>query len=202
MELFPTQPDLSLQISPPNTKPTSKTLTTSTKIDQNHHDLDLGNFWNRALNSQHHHTSTTTTHEPSIGLNSPHPTHSINLDLTHITNQNHYLGVRSNLGFLRPVTRGVPVYYHNTNIPDNHANYITRPRILSSRIPKKRNTRKPRMQWTTILHARFVHAVELLGGHESMLKHFLNLININFFLHCIHDQCSCYEFRSNTQVSS
>jgi len=23
------------------------------------------------------------------------------------------------------------------------------------------------MRWTTSLHARFVHAVELLGGHES-----------------------------------
>ncbi|MCI23218.1 putative transcription factor KAN2-like, partial [Trifolium medium] len=26
--------------------------------------------------------------------------------------------------------------------------------------------RAPRMRWTTTLHARFVHAVELLGGHE------------------------------------
>lgn len=25
------------------------------------------------------------------------------------------------------------------------------------------------MRWTTTLHARFVHAVELLGGHESRL---------------------------------
>jgi SHAQKYF class myb-like DNA-binding protein len=31
----------------------------------------------------------------------------------------------------------------------------------------KRGARAPRMRWTTSLHARFVHAVELLGGHES-----------------------------------
>lgn len=31
----------------------------------------------------------------------------------------------------------------------------------------KRSTRAPRMRWTTTLHAHFVHAVELLGGHES-----------------------------------
>jgi hypothetical protein len=31
----------------------------------------------------------------------------------------------------------------------------------------KRSARAPRMRWTTALHARFVHAVELLGGHES-----------------------------------
>ncbi|XP_044466212.1 probable transcription factor KAN2 isoform X2 [Mangifera indica] len=30
----------------------------------------------------------------------------------------------------------------------------------------KRNMRAPRMRWTSSLHARFVHAVELLGGHE------------------------------------
>lgn len=32
----------------------------------------------------------------------------------------------------------------------------------------KRSIRAPRMRWTTTLHAHFVHAVELLGGHESM----------------------------------
>ncbi|XP_059454654.1 transcription repressor KAN1-like isoform X2 [Corylus avellana] len=30
----------------------------------------------------------------------------------------------------------------------------------------RRNMRAPRMRWTTTLHARFVRAVELLGGHE------------------------------------
>ncbi|KAJ4713574.1 transcription repressor KAN1 [Melia azedarach] len=34
------------------------------------------------------------------------------------------------------------------------------------KMPNKRNMRAPRMRWTTSLHARFVHAVELLGGHE------------------------------------
>ncbi|KAG7024223.1 putative transcription factor KAN4, partial [Cucurbita argyrosperma subsp. argyrosperma] len=31
----------------------------------------------------------------------------------------------------------------------------------------KRSPRAPRMRWTTTLHAHFIHAVELLGGHES-----------------------------------
>jgi len=40
------------------------------------------------------------------------------------------------------------------------------------------------MRWTSTLHARFVHAVELLGGHESMLHSFLSLLFfcLNFFL--------------------
>ncbi|XP_074561148.1 putative transcription factor KAN2, partial [Curcuma longa] len=33
-------------------------------------------------------------------------------------------------------------------------------------ITRRGGARAPRMRWTTTLHARFVHAVELLGGHE------------------------------------
>ncbi|CAL9073213.1 unnamed protein product [Musa textilis] len=36
------------------------------------------------------------------------------------------------------------------------------------RYPTKRSTiRAPRKRWTSSLHSRFVHAIELLGGHES-----------------------------------
>lgn len=39
----------------------------------------------------------------------------------------------------------------------------------------KRSVRAPRMRWTSTLHAHFVHAVQLLGGHErkSSIPHFL-----------------------------
>ncbi|WOL01638.1 hypothetical protein Cni_G10355 [Canna indica] len=43
----------------------------------------------------------------------------------------------------------------------------------STRFPQaaaRPSMRGPRMRWTTTLHARFVHAVELLGGHESMIS--------------------------------
>ncbi|AQK62618.1 probable transcription factor GLK2 [Zea mays] len=45
--------------------------------------------------------------------------------------------------------------------------------------PSKRSSRAPRMRWTTALHARFVHAVELLGGHERATpKSVLELMNV------------------------
>jgi hypothetical protein len=49
------------------------------------------------------------------------------------------------------------------------------------KLPTKRSMRAPRMRWTSTLHARFVHAVELLGGHES--KHFFFFFSsfTNFF---------------------
>lgn len=43
---------------------------------------------------------------------------------------------------------------------------LMRSRFLP-KLPTKRSMRAPRMRWTSTLHARFVHAVELLGGHES-----------------------------------
>ncbi|CAN8276999.1 unnamed protein product [Cochlearia groenlandica] len=43
----------------------------------------------------------------------------------------------------------------------------------------KRNIRAPRMRWTSTLHAHFVHAVQLLGGHERATpKSVLELMNV------------------------
>ncbi|KAK6947380.1 SANT/Myb domain [Dillenia turbinata] len=55
---------------------------------------------------------------------------------------------------------------------------LIRSRFLS-RFPAKRSMRAPRMRWTTTLHARFVHAVELLGGHERATpKSVLELMDV------------------------
>ncbi|KAF5469243.1 hypothetical protein F2P56_013331 [Juglans regia] len=54
--------------------------------------------------------------------------------------------------------------------------------IRSRFMPKlqsRRNMRAPRMRWTSSLHARFVHAVELLGGHERATpKSVLELMDV------------------------
>jgi len=68
----------------------------------------------------------------------------------------------------------------NTASTPFHSQALMRSRFLS-RFPAKRSMRAPRMRWTSTLHARFVHAVELLGGHESML-HFFFLSPLFFCL--------------------
>ncbi|KAL5721974.1 hypothetical protein ACHQM5_005549 [Ranunculus cassubicifolius] len=59
---------------------------------------------------------------------------------------------------------------------NSHA--MLRSRFLS-KLPAKRSMRAPRMRWTSTLHARFVHAVELLGGHERATpKSVLELMDV------------------------
>lgn len=72
---------------------------------------------------------------------------------------------------------------------------IMRSRFLP-RLPAKRSMRAPRMRWTSTLHARFVHAVELLGGHESKfqsLSHFYFDLNI-FARFCSHSTAPFFCF--------
>ncbi|KAG2304252.1 hypothetical protein Bca4012_063163 [Brassica carinata] len=60
----------------------------------------------------------------------------------------------------------------------NHHQTLNRARFMP-RFPAKRSMRAPRMRWTTTLHARFVHAVELLGGHERATpKSVLELMDV------------------------
>lgn len=55
------------------------------------------------------------------------------------------------------------------------------PQIYSREFKRngRRSVRAPRMRWTTSLHAHFVHAVQLLGGHERATpKSVLELMNV------------------------
>ncbi|KAF8412781.1 hypothetical protein HHK36_000751 [Tetracentron sinense] len=209
MELFPAQPDLSLQISPPNSKPTSGWRRTDEA-------MDLG-FWGRALDSSNSTITSRDKPETSFELSLANPmvSHSNSNNLLHHRNGNlvhplqqyqfHHLpqqqhqkqGHHQELGYLRPI-RGIPVYHNPPSFPfvqqslDSSASSITstntstsfqpqglmRSRFLS-RFPTKRSMRAPRMRWTTTLHARFVHAVELLGGHERATpKSVLELMDV------------------------
>ncbi|XP_057479370.1 probable transcription factor KAN2 isoform X2 [Actinidia eriantha] len=191
MELFPAQPDLSLQISPPNTKPSSSWRR------EKEQELDL-DFLRRALDSKNS-LSSMPTPDASFELSLSKPTPSVpssNHFLSPIQQQQY--GLDLGLRFLRPI-RGIPVYQnypppsfpfsqdHNpsyrstsTNTPSGlvQTQGVIRSRFLS-RFPAKRSMRAPRMRWTTTLHARFVRAVELLGGHERATpKSVLELMDV------------------------
>lgn len=202
MELFPPQPDLTLQISPPsidqeeninlrfwrktleNNTSTSTTPPSSSSNSLNKSNKQITNSFDLSLsNPSSHHTSATTTNN------------NLHLHFHHHHNAS-LLRHQDNITMLRPI-KGIPIYQHTPNLPANYypfpfapahpqlcdgtstpancfmpfggaAGAATKSRYLT-RFPSKRSVRAPRMRWTTTLHARFVHAVELLGGHESML---------------------------------
>ncbi|CAK9138258.1 unnamed protein product [Ilex paraguariensis] len=220
MELFPAQPDLSLQISPPNSKPTSSWRRTEDE-------MDLG-FWKRALDSRNSSFSSMATKpdnffELSLAnprVSEPYSNHfqfhqNSNTNLIHSFQQNQYPnhhhlqlqhqifqqqhhGMSPELGFLRPIS-GIPVYqnppfpFSQQGLDTSVSSTTTSSAITSSsfqsqglmrskflsRFPAKRSMRAPRMRWTTTLHSRFVHAVELLGGHERATpKSVLELMDV------------------------
>lgn len=74
----------------------------------------------------------------------------------------------------------------------HHANQFGIGSRFVSKLPAKRSMRAPRMRWTSTLHARFVHAVELLGGHEStydclymLIQEFVELALLILSCNCI-----------------
>ncbi|XP_008813185.1 probable transcription factor KAN4 [Phoenix dactylifera] len=70
--------------------------------------------------------------------------------------------------------------YHNLH--HHHHHHSHHPQIYGFKRKLhggKRSIRAPRMRWTSTLHSHFVHAVELLGGHERATpKSVLELMNV------------------------
>ncbi|KAM0860215.1 hypothetical protein ACQ4PT_046681 [Festuca glaucescens] len=71
---------------------------------------------------------------------------------------------------------------HNGNLQPQQGCEFKRAAGSKASLPgggSKRSVRAPRMRWTTALHARFMHAVQLLGGHERATpKSVLELMNV------------------------
>uniref|UniRef100_A0A5B6Z5G4 Putative transcription factor KAN4 isoform X2 n=1 Tax=Davidia involucrata TaxID=16924 RepID=A0A5B6Z5G4_DAVIN len=74
------------------------------------------------------------------------------------------------------------------NLQHHHHHYNYQPQIYGREFKRnsrmingviKRSVRAPRMRWTSTLHAHFVHAVQLLGGHQRATpKSVLELMNV------------------------
>ncbi|KAL3630397.1 hypothetical protein CASFOL_023381 [Castilleja foliolosa] len=70
-------------------------------------------------------------------------------------------------------------YETNMNPHQHHHHGINMRSRFLPKMPVKRSMRAPRMRWTSTLHSRFVHAVELLGGHERATpKSVLELMDV------------------------
>ena len=104
-----------------------------------------------------------------ISMNRDHP-HSLS------DSEDHFRGISTNNSSCNPSAG---------TIPESHSC------IKSRFMTKRRSMRAPRMRWTSTLHEHFVHAVELLGGHESMyisMPHY-----ISSFYNYMYIQILCYD---------
>lgn len=139
---IPRNPDLSLQISPPSTS-ISTTASMRKAFLLDHHDSMADSPSSSSSNTSQNPTYNEPTLSLTLNTSMPDPAQSKSSGMVDLARNNFY----------------------------NHQDQ--RPRMYklkkSSRSGQggKRSIRAPRMRWTTALHARFVHAVQLLGGHES-----------------------------------
>ncbi|XP_050364629.1 probable transcription factor KAN4 [Argentina anserina] len=158
-------PDLSLQISPPSdhyeTALARKALNgdRSSTTDSASSGSDLSH--ENAL----YHLDHRTSYNPASA--EPEPNLSLGLEMKDIISNS---------------TSSTPLLPRNFNHHHHH-----HPQIYGRQFKRsartvgnvKRSVRAPRMRWTTTLHAHFVHAVQLLGGHERATpKSVLELMNV------------------------
>ncbi|KAG9457701.1 hypothetical protein H6P81_002209 [Aristolochia fimbriata] len=94
-----------------------------------------------------------------------------------------YRAARFN-GFATESMRSHQLHHHHHHqyglgsSSEGSSHSVLRSRFMP-KLPTKRSMRAPRMRWTSTLHARFVHAVELLGGHERATpKSVLELMDV------------------------
>uniref|UniRef100_A0ACD5ZAV5 Uncharacterized protein n=1 Tax=Avena sativa TaxID=4498 RepID=A0ACD5ZAV5_AVESA len=191
MELFPRQPDLALQISTASSSSTSASSPPASWPRPP--DAAGGNSSNTSGMDQFSNlgfwrASTDVASAAAAASNKYGPPSARTPATSGYSNHSSQYHNRMN-ALLKPI-RGVPIYHHHPFQlhQQQHMAMTYRsnvgggflPSSRSSRFPPgRRSVRAPRMRWTTTLHARFVHAVELLGGHERATpKSVLELMDV------------------------
>lgn len=173
-------PDLSLQIRPPAADCIKKTTCSSTTTDSNSSGSDLTH--DNGLNFINHHYHHPPPPESggfvTHGLQLHHPRLSLGVD--HMATFDPHF----------PQHPMVPLHLQRNNLilqhqygnkhydqPQFYGHEFKRSSRMGNRV--RRIVRAPRMRWTSTLHAHFVHAVQLLGGHERATpKSVLELMNV------------------------
>ncbi|XP_062098160.1 probable transcription factor KAN4 isoform X2 [Humulus lupulus] len=192
-------PDLSLQISPPSI-PVPDCLT---EANNNEVVLLLSDRSSTTTDSGSSTTGSDLSHENGLYNNNPlqkttncysslgggsnhhEPTLSLGFETkdNHLPppvllhHQHHHHLPRSFNSNSNNININNHHHFHSHHQPQIYGREFKRnPRSISG---VKRSVRAPRMRWTTTLHAHFVHAVQLLGGHERATpKSVLELMNV------------------------
>ncbi|KAF5747082.1 hypothetical protein HS088_TW06G01261 [Tripterygium wilfordii] len=165
-------PDLSLQISPP-----------SVNINPDCEGYDISLSTRKAVQTSDHGSSTTES-GTSTGSDISHENGFMSGNYNGTTSLDPQREPKLSLGFEMP-DFGPPSSARSRNPSHHHKPQIygrefkrSNGRMING-VMMKRSVRAPRMRWTTTLHAHFIHAVQLLGGHERATpKSVLELMNV------------------------
>ncbi|XP_058081556.1 probable transcription factor KAN4 [Magnolia sinica] len=161
MRTASTLPDLSLQISPPS-------------ISNGARDVALEGLMMRSLLSERN----SSTDSGSSGSDLSHDHGFLHQERGYdFYSQEPTLSLGFEMSPFDSPALQLHRHFHHLHHPRNYGGEFKRNSRLV--IGGKRSIRAPRMRWTTTLHAHFVHAVELLGGHERATpKSVLELMNV------------------------
>ncbi|PWA57968.1 homeodomain-like superfamily protein [Artemisia annua] len=165
-------PDLSLQISPPAPD------CTTTDSNSSGSDLSHENGLN-VFKHQHYQPPPDMRGFVSHGVQLDQPRLSLGLEMGGFSypQPHHHLMAPLHLprnGLFVQHQFGNQHYHHQ---PQIFGHDFKRNSRMGNRV--RRIVRAPRMRWTSTLHSHFVHAVQLLGGHERATpKSVLELMNV------------------------
>lgn len=157
MQTLLLEPDLSLNISPPSISEAKEKET-----------MGRSYFNTKAL-YYHNDLCSSTSDSTSSASGS---------ELSHENGFLHHSDPTLRLGFGQTdFNHNLHHYHHQVQGISRNFNHHMKPQIYGRDFKRntrvvngaRRSVRAPRMRWTTTLHAHFVHAVQLLGGHESEL---------------------------------
>ncbi|KAL5984814.1 hypothetical protein ACLOJK_038650 [Asimina triloba] len=147
-------PDLSLQISPPSISHYELSGKSKMRAFSNESWSSISDSGSGGSDSSHEHRA----HEPPAALLS--------------------LGLETSALDMQRQPR-VHSHIHRLHQPQTYGLEFKRSSRNIGGEGSKRSIRAPRMRWTSTLHAHFVHAVELLGGHERATpKSVMELMNV------------------------
>ncbi|KAK8583679.1 hypothetical protein V6N13_109074 [Hibiscus sabdariffa] len=162
-------PDLSLHIRPPDGAPPSVSAATNEREYSSPADTEL------SLANPTSPCQKRFLMPPIKGI----PVYSPLLDME-VNKLRFYQASSSSLVGSGARFNGISMETLSPHFHPHHYGELFRSRFMAKpQAQTKRNLRAPRMRWTSSLHARFVHAVQLLGGHERATpKSVLELMDV------------------------
>ncbi|KFK23376.1 hypothetical protein AALP_AAs60861U000200 [Arabis alpina] len=184
MELFPSQPDLYLKINTRREEQENQEQEVERRLGFRSKASDSVQLTsNKILGNNQEHQETHLDRDLRSML-MMRPIRGIPLHQNQILDHYYYSSTTTTPPYFFNEANGQHMSRRlitNPNYSSNHPHHRNR-RLAQPQPPRftaKRGVRAPRMRWTTTLHAHFVHAVQLLGGHERATpKSVLELMDV------------------------